>query len=80
MAWVAVPGSNGVWEYDNAASSSYPDAPGTVSGGVRTYNKPGGGTEQYYVKCRKTGEDLTGHANEAYARGELNKNYYDGKI
>lgn len=38
MAFVAVTGSNGVWEYDNAATASdtYSDAQGSVSGGIRT--------------------------------------------
>jgi hypothetical protein len=41
MAWVTVPGSDGVWEYDNAAtiSDTYPDsadgANSTISGGIR---------------------------------------------
>lgn len=38
MAFVAVNGSNGVWQYDNAATASdtYSDAQGSVSGGIRT--------------------------------------------
>lgn len=41
MAFVAVNGSNGVWEYDNAATAadSYSDAKGTVSGGIRTQTR-----------------------------------------
>jgi len=41
MAFVAVTGSNGVWEYDNAAtaSDSYSDAQGSVSGGIRTQTR-----------------------------------------
>ena len=45
MAWVTVPGSDGVWEYDNAAtiSDTYQDsadgANSTISGGIRTYTK-----------------------------------------
>ena len=32
MAWVDVPGSNSVWEYENTATASntYSDAPGTI--------------------------------------------------
>jgi hypothetical protein len=41
MAFVAVTGSNGVWEYDNAATAAdtYSDAQGTVSGGIRTQTR-----------------------------------------
>ena len=73
MAWVTVTGSDSIWEYDNAATASdtYEDAPGTYSGGVRTYTKPGGGTLKTYAKCRKTGE--------TEVRGELSKTYYDAQ-
>jgi hypothetical protein len=76
MAWVTVPGSNGVWEYDNAAtiSDTYPDsadgANSTISGGIRTFTKPDvGGTVQVYIKTRKVGETTL--------RGELSKTFYD---
>ena len=52
MAWVDVPGSNSIWQYDNAAtiSNTYKDsADGSnvaISSGVRTFTKPGGGTTQ----------------------------------
>jgi hypothetical protein len=76
MAWVTVPGSNSIWEYDNAATKSdadcYPDANGTVSAGVRSFTSIGGNTENIYMKCRKAGETIV--------RGELNKNYYDNLI
>lgn len=75
MAWVVVPGSNGVWEYDNAATAanSYPDANGTVAAGIRSYTPPNGGnTQEMYIRTRKAGE--------TQERGELSKNYYDGKI
>jgi hypothetical protein len=73
MAWVAVQGSGGIWEYDNAATASdtYPDANGTTANGVRTFNRPSGVTEQTYVKCRKAGETTE--------RGELSKTYYDNQ-
>ena len=57
MAWVDVPGSNEVWQYENTATASntYSDAAGTYSGGIRSYTRPGTGTvEQTYVRCRKT--------------------------
>jgi hypothetical protein len=73
MAWVSVPGSNGIWQYENAATASdtYSDANGTTSAGVRTFTPPGGNAQYTYVKVRKTGETIE--------RGELNKNFYDNK-
>ena len=74
MAWVDVPGSNSVWEYENTATASntYSDAPGTYSGGIRTYTKPGtSDTVKTYIRCRKTGETTE--------RGELSKTYYDNQ-
>lgn len=73
MAWVTVPGSNGIWEYDNAATASdtYTDANGATANGVRTFTRPSGVTEQVYVKCRKVGETVE--------RGELSKTYYDNQ-
>lgn len=76
MAWVTVPGSNSVWEYDNAATASdadcYDDANGTVTAGVRSYTPTGGSEQKTYIKCRKAGETIV--------RGELNKNYYDARV
>jgi hypothetical protein len=73
MAWVSVPGSNGIWEYDNAATASdtYSDANGTTTAGVRTYTPPGGNAQYTYVKVRKVGETVE--------RGELSKNFYDNR-
>ena len=74
MAYVVVPGSNNIWEYDNAATASntYSDATGSYSGGVRSYTRPGTGTvEQIYVRTRKAGETIE--------RGELSKTYYDNQ-
>jgi hypothetical protein len=73
MAWVSVPGSNGIWQYENAATASdtYSDANGTTSAGVRTFTPPGGNAQYTYVKVRKTGETVE--------RGELNKNFYDNR-
>ena len=76
MAWVTVPGSDSIWEYDNAANTSladvYADANGTVTAGVRAFTPPGGNTQYTYIRCRKAGETIV--------RGELNKNYYDNLI
>ena len=73
MAYVAVTGSGGIWEYDNAATASdtYSDANGTTANGIRSFTRPSGVTEQIYVKCRKTGETTV--------RGELSKTYYDNQ-
>jgi len=77
MAWVDVPGSNNVWQYENSATAAntYPDsgagANSAFSGGVRTYTKPGGGTTQVYIRCRKKGTTVE--------RGELSKNFYDAQ-
>ena len=74
MAWVVVPGSNSIWEYDNAATAAdtYADANGTTASGIRTFTPPGGNAQYTYVKCRKAGETTE--------RGELNKNYYDARV
>ena len=72
MAWQPVP-NNSEWEYDDAAtrSDTYPDSPGTITGGVRTYTTLGGSTRQTYIKCRKT--------SNPPAVGELDKTYYDAR-
>jgi hypothetical protein len=74
MAWVVVPGSNGIWEFDDAATAAdtYVDANGTTTGGIRTFTPPGGNTQYTYVKCRK----VIGK----YSDGELSKNYYDARV
>lgn len=71
MAWVTIPGSNNVWEYDNAATAAdtYSDSPGTITAGVRRFDRPSGATQYTYIKCRKAGETIV--------RGELNKDFYD---
>ncbi len=73
MAWVTVTGSNNKWQYENTATASdtYSDANGSVSGGIRTFNRPSGVSEKIYIKCRKTGETAV--------RGELSKTYYDAQ-
>lgn len=74
MAWVVVPGSNNIWEFDNSAvrADTYPDSPGTITGGVRTYTSPDGKDTQTYIKARKVGETAV--------RGEINKDYYDNLV
>jgi hypothetical protein len=74
MAWVVVPGSNNIWEYDNAATAAdtYIDANGTTTAGIRSFTTQLGNVQETYVKVRKTGEITE--------RGELSKNYYDARI
>jgi len=78
MAWVDIPGSNNIWQYENSAtvSDTYPDsadgANSVVSGGIRTYTKPDvGGTVAVYMQTRKKGETTE--------RGELSKTYFDNQ-
>jgi hypothetical protein len=78
MAWVTVPGTNSIWQYENTAtvSNTYSDsaagANSTISAGIRTYTKPGTtDTVETYIRCRKTGTTVE--------RGELSKTYYDGQ-
>ena len=63
MAWVTVPNSDSMWEYENTATSSdtYSDsaagANSTISGGIRTYTKPGtSDTVTVYARTRIRGE------------------------
>ena len=77
MAWVTVPGSNNIWEFDDAAtiSDTYPDSAdgenATISGGIRTFTFADGNVQEIYIKCRKAGETTE--------RGELSKTYYDAQ-
>ena len=78
MAWVDVPGSNSVWQYENSATAAntYSDsgagANSVFSGGVRTYTKPGtSDTVAVYARTRKKGETTE--------RGELSETYYDNQ-
>ena len=78
MAWVDVPGSSAVWQYENSATASntYPDsadgANSTVSGGIRTHTRPGtNAVTKVYLRCRKKGTTVV--------RGELSKTYYDAQ-
>lgn len=72
MAWVDVSGSNNTLEYENAATAAntYADAPGTYSGGIRTFTTPGTGqVNKIYARTRKKGTTVE--------RGELSKDFYD---
>jgi len=77
MAWVTVPGSNNIWEFENTAtiSDTYPDSADganvTISGGIRTFTFADGNVQEIYIKCRKVGETVD--------RGELSKTYYDAQ-
>ena len=77
MAWVTVPGSNNIWEFENTAtvSDTYPDSADganvTISGGIRTFTFADGNVQEVYIKCRKVGETTE--------RGELSKTYYDAQ-
>ena len=77
MAWVDVPGSNSVWQYENSAtiSHTYSDsadgANSVIASGVRTYTKADSSTVQTYIRCRTKADSVE--------RGELSKTYYDGQ-
>ena len=74
MAWITVPNTDNVWEYENTANTAntYPNAPGTISGGIRTFTTGGVNPQENYVLVRKTGETIE--------RGELNKDALDGGV
>ena len=76
MAWVDVPNSGSIWQYENSATitHTYKDsadgANSVISGCIRTYTKPGtSDTVQVYIRTRKKGETKE--------RGELSKTYFD---
>ena len=78
MAYVDVPGSSSIWQFDNSATASntYSDSAAgensAISGGIRTYTKPGtSDTVKVYIRTRKKGETTE--------RGELSKTYYDNQ-
>jgi hypothetical protein len=77
MAWVDVPGSNSVWQYENTATiaHTYPDsadgANSTIASGIRTFTKTDSSTVAVYIRSRKKGETKE--------RGELSKTYYDAQ-
>src|SRR5210317_1842997 len=76
MAWVTVPGTNGIWEYENTAivTDTYRDsadgANSTITNGIRSWVRPGTSeTLECYIKCRTTADNVE--------RGELYKGFYD---
>ena len=75
MAWVNIAKTGNIWAYENGATAAqtYTDAPGTYSGGIRSFD-PLGATpvQKTYVRCRMVVDDIE--------RGELSKTFYDGRI
>ena len=81
MAWTVVLGSsqdgsngNEIWEYENGATAThtYTDAPGTYSGGIRSFDPPGATPVQAtYVRCRMVADSVE--------RGELSKTFWDAQ-
>tara|TARA_B100002049_G_C16081326_1_gene377334 strand:+ start:2809 stop:3594 length:786 start_codon:yes stop_codon:yes gene_type:complete len=72
MAWADVSGSNNTLEYENAATAAntYADAPGTYSGGIRTYTTPGTGlVNKIYARTRLKGEINLISYSEAFDNG-----------
>tara|TARA_B100001146_G_C16163037_1_gene426570 strand:- start:560 stop:805 length:246 start_codon:yes stop_codon:yes gene_type:complete len=77
MGWVTIKDGaeeDTLWAYENTATAAqtYTDAPGTYSGGIRTFTYADGHTSQNYVKCRKVVE-----TTDEVGRGELSKTFYD---
>ena len=78
MAWITiaksvVTGFTG-WAYENTATAAhtYTDAPGTYSGGIRTFDPPGATPAQAtYVRCRMVVDSVE--------RGELSKTFWDAQ-
>jgi hypothetical protein len=64
MAWATVPGSAGIWEYENTATGAdtYLDANGTYAAGIRSYTPTGGGLQEIYARTRKA-IDATGRVH-----------------
>ena len=80
MAWVTVPGSNNIWEFENTATAAntYPDsadgANSTVSGGIRTYTKPGtSDVTETYLRVRKKGQ-INHYLNSEDVQSWINNN------
>ena len=75
MAWVNIAKTGNIWAYENSATAAhtYTDAPGSYSGGIRTFDPPGDTpAEQTYIKCRRA--DST-----TIMRGELSKTFWDAQ-
>ena len=75
MAWAAVTNSS-IWEYENSATAThtYTNAPGSYSGGIRTFTHPNGNVQKTYVRCRM--KTLYGVTDEV-ERGELSWDYFN---
>lgn len=78
MAWVKIKGSNEKYQYGNTApgrstyKTSARGANSVISGGIRTYTKPGTSvTVKTYIRTRKKGG--------TQESGELSKSYYDAQ-
>ena len=74
MAWVNIAKTNNIWAYENGATAAhtYTDAPGTYSGGIRSFNPPGATpVQETYVRCRMVADSVE--------RGELSKTFYDAQ-
>ena len=81
MAWTVVLGSSEdgsagdeIWAYENSATAAhtYTDAPGTYSGGIRSFDPPGATPVQAtYVRCRMVADSVE--------RGELSKTFWDAQ-
>ena len=72
MAWVNIAKTGNIWAYENtaAAAQTYTDAPGTYSGGIRSFDPPGATpVQKTYVRCRMVVDDIE--------RGELSCNYFE---
>ena len=71
MAWVNIAKTGNIWAYENtaAAAQTYTDAPGTYSGGIRSFDPPGATPVQAtYVRCRMVADSVE--------RGELSKTFW----
>ena len=74
MAWVNIAKTGNIWAYENGATAThtYTDAPGTYSGGIRSFNPPGATPVQAtYVRCRMVADSVE--------RGELSKTFWDAQ-
>ena len=74
MAWVNIAKTGNIWAYENGATAAqtYTDAPGTYSGGIRSFDPPGATpVQKTYARCRMVVDDIE--------RGELSKNYFDAR-
>ena len=74
MAWVNIAKTGNIWAYENtaAAAQTYTDAPGSYSGGIRTFDPPGATPVQAtYVRCRMVADSVE--------RGELSKTFWDAQ-